>query len=192
MSASGGTDKTGPDEHGCRAGLPAGRRRLVVGVSGSLASLAALREAAEEARRTGGTLLAVIAWAPPEGERAYLRHPDRDWARHCRRVAHARLERAFDEAFGGLPPGVRVHKRVVRDLPWRALSEAADRPGDRLVLGTRGTGRGRRVAGPTVRRVLAHARCPVLAVPAPEMPRGLRSALRRVTAADFTLAGSTA
>ncbi|GAA2632366.1 universal stress protein [Streptomyces axinellae] len=192
MSASGGMDKTGPEEHGCCAEPRPERPRLVVGVSGSLASLAALREAAGEARRTGGTLLAVIAWAPPEGERAYLRRPDRDWARHWQRVAHARLERAFEEAFGGTPPGIRVHKRVVRDLPWRALRAAADRSGDRLVLGSRGTGRGRRPAGPTVRRVLAHPPCPVLTVPAPDTPRGVRSALRRVTVEDFSLAGSTA
>ncbi|WP_327391878.1 MULTISPECIES: universal stress protein [unclassified Streptomyces] len=192
MNASGGTHRPRPDEHGCRANSRTGRGRLVVGVSGSLTSLAGLRQAAEEARRTGDTLLAVIAWEPPEGEHAYLRRPDRAWARHWQREAHARLERAFEEAFGGAPPGADVHKRVVRDTPWRALSEAADRPGDRLVLGVRHTGRGRGTVGRTVRRVLAHARCPVLTVPAPVVPKGIRGALRRVTAADFCTAGLAA
>ncbi|GAA2079276.1 hypothetical protein GCM10009801_36720 [Streptomyces albiaxialis] len=155
-----------------------GSARVVVGVSGSLASLAALRAAAREARQRGATLVAVTAWAPPEGERAYLRRPDRAWLRHWRDEARARLDRAFDEAFGGTPPGVpAVERRVVRDRPGPALCAAASEPEDRLVLGAR--------AGRVRRYVLAHARVPVLTVPAPAEPRRVRRALRRVSAADF-------
>ncbi|MER5827735.1 universal stress protein, partial [Streptomyces mirabilis] len=48
------------------------RRRVVVGVSGSPGSLAALHRGAFEARRTGAVLLAVGAWEPPRGA---LAHP---------------------------------------------------------------------------------------------------------------------
>ncbi|TGA93813.1 universal stress protein, partial [Streptomyces sp. MZ04] len=51
--------------------------RVVVGVSGSPASLAALRVGVDEARRAGRVLVAVIAWEPPEGEGLYARRPDR-------------------------------------------------------------------------------------------------------------------
>ncbi|MGW7309631.1 universal stress protein, partial [Streptomyces sp. NPDC054835] len=64
--------------------------RIVVGVSGSLASLAALRQAAALARRDGAELLAVLAWEPPEGEAAHARTPDRAWARLWADEARAR------------------------------------------------------------------------------------------------------
>ncbi|MCI3933874.1 universal stress protein [Streptomyces sp. AN091965] len=162
----------------------AGPGRVVVGVSGdSLASLAALRVAAREARRSGRALVAVLAWEPPEGEALYLRHPDPAWAAHWRGVARARLAGAFDEAFGGEPPGVTVERRLVRDGPGRALCEVASRPEDLLVVGARGgwwRGRIRRYAE-------AHARCPVLVVPAPVVPVALRRALRRARPADFAV-----
>ncbi|WP_369205793.1 universal stress protein [Streptomyces sp. PU-14G] len=164
--------------------------RLVVGVSGSLASLAALRAGAREARAGGRTLVAVLAWEPPEGESAYMLRPDRAWARHWYGEARARLEAAFDEAFGGDPPGVRtVGRRVVRDQPWRALCTVADRADDHLIVGTRAPSRavfglGARY-GPTTRKVLARAGCPVLTVPAPRFPRHYRTMLRRARADDF-------
>ncbi|NSC21792.1 universal stress protein [Streptomyces albus subsp. chlorinus] len=161
--------------------------RLVVGVSGSLAGLAALRAAAREARTGGRALVAVLAWEPPEGEAAYMLRPDREWAAYWREDARARLGRAFDEAFGGDPPGVvAVERRLVRDRAWRALCGAADRPDDRLVIGARGARWGRRY-GATARRVLARAACPVLVVPAPHLPRHDRAALRRATPEDFFL-----
>ncbi|MFE0176918.1 universal stress protein [Streptomyces sp. NPDC059002] len=160
--------------------------RVIVGVSGSLASLAALRAAAGEARRGGRELLAVIAWEPPEGEALYLRHPDREWALHWEAEARARIDRAFDEVFGGPPPGIGTRRLVVRDRPGRALCRIADRPDDLVVLGARP---GRRRATRIHRHVTAHAGCAVLTVPAPTVPKGLRRALRRVTAQDFTLVG---
>ncbi|WP_308117774.1 universal stress protein, partial [Streptomyces anatolicus] len=108
---------------------------MIVGVSGSLASLAALRVAAQEARASRRVLVAVIAWEPPEGEKLYLRHPDREWARHWQAEAQARLDRAFDEVFGGAPPGVDSERHVIRARPATALGELATRPDDLLVLG---------------------------------------------------------
>jgi nucleotide-binding universal stress UspA family protein len=155
--------------------------RVVVGVSGSLAGLAALRTAARAARESGRVLVAVLAWEPPEGEALYVRNPDSAWAARCARDARARLDRAFEEAFGGTPPGVTVVREVVRARPDRAPCLLAAYPGDLLVLGAR-TGARRAVVR---RRVLAHARCPVLTVPAPALARRERRALRRATARDF-------
>ncbi|MEV0444340.1 universal stress protein [Streptomyces spectabilis] len=161
----------------------AGPGRVVVGVSGdSLASLAALRVAAREARGTGRTLVAVLAWEPPEGEALYLRHPDPAWAAHWRGVAQERLAGAFDEVFGGGPPGVVAERRLVRGRPGPALCRVASRPEDLLVVGVR---RGGRWPGRVRRYAEAHAACPVLAVPAPPEPVALRRALRRARAADF-------
>ncbi|MEI5097759.1 universal stress protein [Streptomyces sp. PmtG] len=156
--------------------------RVVVGVGGtSLADLAALRAAAREARRGGRTLVAVTAWEPPEGESLYLRHPDKEWARHWEAVARESLERAFAEAFGGEPGGVAVERRVVRGPAERVLCGVASRLEDLVVVGVgRGWPRGR-----VRRRVEARAVCPVLVVPAPGVPRRLRRALRRATVADF-------
>ncbi|MEB8342254.1 universal stress protein [Streptomyces endophyticus] len=78
--------------------------RVVVGVGGSPASLAALRSAVAEARRSDRPLVAVLAWEPPEGEAMYRRWPDAAWARHWYEEARARLAAAFEEALGGLPP----------------------------------------------------------------------------------------
>ncbi|MFD4629032.1 universal stress protein [Streptomyces sp. NPDC058284] len=160
--------------------------RVVVGVTGSLASLAALRAGADEARRSDRVLVAVIAWEPPEGEARYVRHPDARWARYWEAEARARIDRAFDEVFGGAPDGVRVERRVVRGRPGRILCELAKGPDDMLVVGAR---QGRRRMTRLHRYVTSRARCAVFTVPAPPVPRGLRRALRRMTADDFALVG---
>ncbi|MGW0731663.1 universal stress protein [Streptomyces sp. NPDC002851] len=155
--------------------------RVVVGVSDSPAGLAALRTAAAEARSSGRPLVAVHAWEPPEGEVLYLRNPDRIWATYWREQATGRLDRAFDAAFGGMPPGVEVEREVLRSRPDRALLRAADQPEDLLVIGAGRRGRGGRVQ----RRVLRRAAAAVLTVPAPAFPKGLRRRLRRLNAEDF-------
>ncbi|MEU2559830.1 universal stress protein [Streptomyces longispororuber] len=162
----------------------AGGGRVVVGVGGtSPTAVAALRAAAREALRSGRRLVAVLAWEPPEGEALYLRHPDPAWAEYWRAAARERLAAAFDEAFGGAPPGVDVERCVVRDRAGRALCRVASGPGDLVVLGARA---GRR-RGRVRRYVDARARCPVLIVPVPPVPRGVRRALRRATVADFAV-----
>ncbi|MBO8193627.1 universal stress protein [Streptomyces oryzae] len=167
-----------------------GQGRVVVGVSGSPAGLAALRAAAHEARTSGRPLLAVLAWQPPEGEAGYMLRPDRVWAENWRRMAAARLDRAFDDAFGGDPPGIaEVERRLVRGKPWRALCTTANRPDDRLVIGTRVAPRGLFRYGGTRRRVLARASCPVLTVPAPRFPAYMRTRLRHASPADFVSKG---
>ena len=49
--------------------------RVVVGVSGSTGSLAALCRAAGEARHRGAELWPVLAWEPPGGDLAARRSP---------------------------------------------------------------------------------------------------------------------
>ncbi|MFB7589042.1 universal stress protein [Streptomyces sp. NPDC056169] len=156
-------------------------RRVVVGVSGSLASLAALRYATALARRESVPLLAVLAWQPPEGEGLYARRPDRDWARHWGEDARNRLRSAFSDALGATPADLAVERRIVRDAPAAALRTAADRPGDLLVVGA--TPRRGRLAGlrrrPVLRAVQGRTACPVLTVPGPVLRPGEARVLRR-------------
>ncbi|MFE2689055.1 hypothetical protein [Streptomyces mirabilis] len=91
--------------------------QVVVGVSGSLAGLAALRTAVRVGRKGGRVLVAVLAWEPPEGEVLYVRNPDSAWAARCAREAAARLDRACAEAFGGTPSEVTAVRRAVRARP---------------------------------------------------------------------------
>ncbi|MGW4160130.1 universal stress protein [Streptomyces sp. NPDC004788] len=169
--------------------------RIVVGVSGSLASLAALRHATALARRDGAPLLAVLAWEPPEGEALHARSPDLAWAEMWAGEARQRLARAFDDGLGGLPEDTAVDCRVVRDAPAAALLRAAARPGDLLVLGmTPRRGRfGRLRRRPVLRGVMTGARDPVLVVPGPELRRGEARVLRRHAArTDVPEAGAYA
>jgi nucleotide-binding universal stress UspA family protein len=153
-----------------------GTRRVIAGVSGSVRSLAALRAGVAEARATGAELLPVLAWKPVGGEIAYARSPCPALLRVWEQDACDRLHAALDQAFGGTPDGLVVHPTIVRSPPGPALVWIADQPDDLLVVGCGGWGPLRYVVHGTVSRYcLAHARCPVLAVPAPEMIRELRT-----------------
>ncbi|MEV0604500.1 universal stress protein [Streptomyces sp. NPDC050315] len=155
--------------------------RVVVGVSGSLASLAALRAAVTEARHSGRELTAVIVWETPEGRALSVRHPDRIWAAHWARQARKRLDQAFEEALGGTPTDVPVRKLVVRGGPGRVLRDVAHKEGHLLVVG----GRPRAWWAPVRQYVRWNVRCPLLTVPAPAHPKRAAWTLRRVGAEDF-------
>ncbi len=153
-------------------------QRIVVGVHGSLGSLQALRWAAEEARERHVPLVPVIAWVPPGGDLAERSHPSPYLRRLWHDAARARLAAAFDEALGGVPGDLPVQPRVERGDTGPVLVDVASRPGDLLVIGT---GRRHPVSRALCRSVgrycLAHATCPVLAVPPSrlmdELQRGL-------------------
>ena len=99
-----------------------------------------------------------------------------------------RLRDAFDQAFGGLPGGVAVRPLVVRAPPGPALVELADRRDDLLVVGYGGRSRlGCAVHGSVARFCMAHARCPVLAVPPPELIRELRPRRHHWRPEDFAV-----
>ena len=155
-------------------------RRIIVGVHGSLGSLQALRYAADEARQRDVPLLAVTAWVPPGGDLAERRHSSPYLRKIWRQAAWERLWAAFDAGLGGVPADLRVEPRVARGETGPVLVDIADQPDDLLIIGTGRRGGLRRALRRSVSRYcLAHARCPVLAVPPSalmdEMSHGLRS-----------------
>ncbi len=81
-------------------------------------------------------------------------------------AACTRLSEAFDDGLGGVPDGLEVRARVERGDAGQVLVDVADQPGDLLVIGS---GRrhpvGRALHRSVGRYCLAHAKCPVLAVP---------------------------
>jgi nucleotide-binding universal stress UspA family protein len=141
-------------------------RRVVVGVNGSLGSLQALRLAADEARDRHAVLVPVIAWTPPGGDFAERSHPSPYLRRIWREAARQRLAEAFDAGLGGPPDDLQVHARVERGEAGRVLVDVAGHPDDLLVIGTgRRSPVGRLLRKSVGRYCLAHASCPVLAVP---------------------------
>ena len=159
-------------------------RRIIVGVHGSLGSLQALRYAADEARQRDVPLLAVTAWVPPGGEMAERRAPSAHLRKVWRDAAWERLWAAFDACLGGVPADLCVEPQAVRGEPGPVLVEVAGQPDDLLIVGRgRRAGVGRVLRRSVSRYCLAHARCPVLAVPPSalmdEMAHGLRGWHRR-------------
>jgi len=142
-----------------------GVHRVIAGVDGSLGSLQALRYAAEEARERDALLVAIIAWLPPGGDLAERRYPSVYLRQIWRNAAWDRLLSAFDAGLGGFPPEVPVEPRVVRGEPGPVLVNSADDPGDLLVVGTGRRGVRRALSRSVSRYCLAHARCPVTAIP---------------------------
>jgi len=99
-----------------------------------------------------------------------------------------RLRDAFDKAMGGMPDGVVVRQLVVRAPPGPALVELARHRDDLLVVGYGGRSRlGYAVYGTVTRYCLAHARCPVLTVPPPELIRKLRPGRHHWRPEDFAV-----
>ncbi|MEU9073714.1 universal stress protein [Kitasatospora sp. NPDC004745] len=159
--------------------------RVIVGVSGSLHSLTALHRAAEEARARQAVLVPVFAWTPVGGERNYRAQPCPPLLRAWEEAARTRLDRALDQAFGGLPVGVRVEPLVLRGEAGPTLTALADRPDDLLVISTgrQGAARGtlrRLLRGSVTRHCLSRARCSVLAVPPSTLHADLRALHRGI------------
>ncbi len=149
--------------------------RVVVGTSGSPGSLAALRYAEALARAHGAVLVPVIAWQPPGGDRADQIQPSGQLRQQWQEIAVTRLRDALAMLWGGIPCDLHIDPRVERGPAGWVLVNVACGDGDVLVVGA-----GRR--GP-LRRMLAcrvggycaaHARCPVILVPPPELARDLR------------------
>jgi nucleotide-binding universal stress UspA family protein len=141
-------------------------QRIIVGVHGSLGSLQALRWAAGEASERQVPLIAVIAWTPPGGDLAERSRPSPYLRRVWQESAAAKLTAAFDEGLGGIPDDVAVQAVVDRGEPGAVLVDVACREDDLLVIGTgRRNPAGRMLRRSVGRYCLAHATCPVLAVP---------------------------
>lgn len=142
--------------------------RVIVGVSGSPDCLPALRYAAAVARAHDVPLIPVLAWHP-YGERSRPAYAPFVWAAWAD-AASAQLRAVLEVAFGGLPPGVHTEPVVMHGEPGRMLVGAANRSDDLLIIGA---GRQFRLGrGRVSRYCLAHAACPVLAVPSATLGRG--------------------
>ena len=143
-----------------------GTRRIFAGVSGSPGSVHALRQAAGLARHHNAVLIPLLAWVPPDSTR--LPWPE------LRRLWHddawQRLWDTLDTAFGGLPAGITTQPVVLRGKPGQVLAGVARQDGDVLVIGADRRGRLRRMGGWRISRYcLAHACCPVLTIPPPDL-----------------------
>ncbi|WP_371494911.1 universal stress protein [Kitasatospora sp. NBC_00374] len=137
--------------------------RVVVGVNGSLSSLAAVYRAVEEAGRRDAVLVPVIAWSDTGGD--HLRPLS-----ELEHAARKRLDTVFEQAFGGYPHDIVIRPLVVRAEAGRALVAAADRPTDLLVLGSGHRGRLQHALhGSVARHCRTHAVCDVLVVSPSEL-----------------------
>jgi nucleotide-binding universal stress UspA family protein len=166
--------------------------RVVVGISGSLGNLAALHAGVAQARRSGAVLVAVVACAPVDGLRVHRRRTAESTPEPWHQRAQDTLIGAFTEAFGGPPHGVQITSVIARGFAGSVLVNEASRAGDLLVVGSGRPGRLARIRRGSVRRYcLAHARCPVLAVPQPDMISELRAASRAWRRRDLVPATAT-
>ncbi|MFJ4189263.1 universal stress protein [Kitasatospora sp. NPDC089509] len=170
--------------------------RVIVGVDGSPASLAALRRAAWVATCRGLPLWLVTGVTLPDGAGAYL---DDSSETALPRIRDRRAEALLDEAcaqaladFGDGRP--EIVRRIVHGAVGAKLAAMATSAGDLIVLGAPARGRLRRiVSGPsTAWRCVRTARCPVFLVRPGEEPaaganpagRSRRSVRRSARRAD--------
>ncbi|MFE5562473.1 universal stress protein [Streptomyces sp. NPDC056544] len=155
-------------------------RKVVVGATGTPGSLAALHKAAAEARVRDAELWVVLAWQPPGGELGSRNCLGPAALAECRAAVVERLREVLDTAFGAVNPGVTLAGLTVRGTPGAVLVDTARDPDDLLVVGTGSRTVWRRLVRPSVARYcVAHAACPVLAVPPSPLQAELESVHRR-------------
>jgi nucleotide-binding universal stress UspA family protein len=141
-------------------------QRIIAGIGGSPRSLPALRCAADLARAYEAEMVPVHAWIPPLAAFAGYQFPSEHLRRAWEDAAWQWLWQALEMACGGLPPDTLSQPVIAQGNPGLILVRTACRADDLLVIGT-----GRRDAvsrlwhGGVSRYCLAHARCPVLAIP---------------------------
>jgi nucleotide-binding universal stress UspA family protein len=149
--------------------------RLIVGTSGSPGSLHALRYGEGLARAHDAVLIPVIAWELPGGDRPLRIGPSYELGKACRELARKQLRDALIAVWGEVPDDPLVQPHVERGPAGWVLVNLACRPDDVLVVGAGRRGALGRLAFSKVSRYcLAHAQCPVMAVPPPALARELR------------------
>jgi nucleotide-binding universal stress UspA family protein len=149
--------------------------RVLVGTSGSPGSLQALRYGEGLARAHDAILIPVIAWELPGGDRAYRISGSHELGKACRELACGQLRDALIAVWGEVPGDPLVQPHVERGPAGWVLVNLASRPDDVLVVGAGRRGVLARLAFSGVSRYcLAHARCPVMAIPPPALARELR------------------
>jgi nucleotide-binding universal stress UspA family protein len=137
-----------------------GATDVVVGVDASPQAAHALELGLAEARRTGGTLIALHAYRLPPMAPAYAPNPGVEPASH-RQLAEHTLDAALDDV-EARNPDVKIERRVEHGPAARVLLEAADGAAA-LVVGARGLGGFTGlIAGSVSQQVMRHAHCPVL------------------------------
>ncbi|HZD65394.1 MAG TPA: universal stress protein [Acidimicrobiales bacterium] len=141
-----------------------GRPRVVVGIDGSPASLAALDAAVAEARWRGAVVQAVLVWRIPD---YFYLTPVGPWPAQVAEEETQAAKEALAEALAGVPGDVEAVPEVARGNPAKVLVEAAE-GAQLLVVGNRGRGAvAGLVLGSVSHACAAHASCPVLIVRAP-------------------------
>jgi nucleotide-binding universal stress UspA family protein len=155
-----------------RPSLPPVRQdevRIVVGVDGSPASLAALDFAFTAAELRGGSVTAVCAWCYPSASTGSNHVPFAD-PNAMRRDAAVRFEAAV-ASWASRYPKVPVTTEFMIERPQIVIDLA--RGAVLLVLGDLGTASapGMRL-GPVTRAALAAAPCPIAVTPAPAAAAG--------------------
>jgi nucleotide-binding universal stress UspA family protein len=162
--------------------------RVIVGVTGSLASLNALRRAVAEARTRNAVLQVVHVCRVQAGDPAVshtLREPS----------TAAALEDVgtwLDEALGGPPAGVPLRRTAIAGPPpGPALVGLVGSESDLLVVGRSHRRLGLFWPGSVAAYCVRRAACPVLVVPPPELARefgggtGLRRRIDRALATEL-------
>jgi nucleotide-binding universal stress UspA family protein len=153
--------------------------RIFAGISGSPGSVHALRHAADLARRHDAVLVPLLAWVPPGGNPNERNDPCPELRQLWEDQAWQRLWDTLGTAFAGLPAGIATQPVVLRGKPGRALTLLARQPGDLLVIGAGRRGQLRQLwCCPVARYCLAHAHCPVLAIPPPALAQEAGYGLR--------------
>jgi nucleotide-binding universal stress UspA family protein len=136
-------------------------------------------QAADLARHHDALLIPLHTWVPPEGDLHERKHPCLELRRLWEDDAWQRLQDALGTAFGGLPAEVQTQPFVRRGHPGKVLVSMARQPGDVLVIGTGCPGGLRQLGcGGAARYCLAHACCPVLAIPPPGLAQHAGHGLR--------------
>jgi nucleotide-binding universal stress UspA family protein len=135
---------------------------IVVGVDGSEGSNEALRWAARQAKLTGGTLRAVIAWHVPTTVYLGPLPAGLDFEGDAR----AALSQAVQEVLGP-DPGIEVSQVVEEGHPAPVLI-AQSTDAELLVVGSRGHGEFTgMLLGSVSEHCVSHATCPVVVVRGP-------------------------
>lgn len=147
--------------------MTSARKRVIVGVTGSLTNLRALRQAAQNAREQDAALFAVHVWESDNNHESVLATARKPGVIACLR----RVEQAFDEALGGRPLDLDTRIVIVEGQPQTRLPGLAGRDSDLLVIGTDNRAWWRRVTPSVSARCVRRARCPILVVPPTEMAR---------------------
>ena len=139
------------------------QQHIVIGVSGSLASGAALSWAAEEARLRKAKLHVIRTWDPARHTAPYAAVGETPTGEEEQAAARGDLAAAMRAEFGPVVPD-DVTAELAKGVPERVLvNRSAD--ADLLVLGAIAPAwLAGRSAGPVVRACLARARCPVVVI----------------------------